>query len=103
MIMKCKPTYQFQSIEFDYEIDDKCGPVAEQDIKDMFALYQKVLKGLMDIAPVQDQRTPAPKTPQDPPATQRQKDTMDLYGIDYPDNITSKQAQALIQRSIHKG
>lgn len=102
MIMKCKPTFQFQSIEFDYEIDDTCEAVAEQDVKDMFKLYDKILKGLMAISPVQDQRTPAPKI-QDPPATQRQKDTMDLYGIDYPDNITSKQAQALIQRNIHKG
>ena len=56
MKFKCKPTYQFQSIEFDFEVDDNCAPVAEQDIKDMFELYGKVLKGLMEIAPIQDQK-----------------------------------------------
>lgn len=96
--MKCKPTYQFQSIEFDYYVDDNCGPVTEQDIKDMFELYQKVLKGLMEIAPIQEKQAQLPK---DPPATQRQKDIMDLHGIKYKPDCTTKEAQALIQRSIN--
>ena len=102
MIMKCKPTWNFQSIEFEVEVDDNCEAVADQDLKNMFDLYDKILKGLQKISPVQDQKSPAPKT-QDPPATQKQKDVMDLYGIDYPDNVTSKQAQALIQKSMRQG
>lgn len=98
MILKCKPTWQFQSVEFDWEIVD--GVDFEAQVITMFKTYDKVLKGLQKIAPVQDQKN---QKPAEPLATQRQKDTMDLYGIDYPDNITSKQAQALIQRSMSKG
>ena len=99
MIMKCKPTYQFQSIEFDFEI----VPEIDEDtqIKEMFEYYDKILKGLQKIAPVQDQKSP--QAINGPLATQRQKDCMDLYGIKYDPNITSKDAQALIQKSINKG
>ena len=98
MIMKCKPTWNFQSIEFEVTIDDNCEAVAEKDLKGMFELYDQILKGLQKISPVQDQKN---QQPVDPPASQKQKDTMDLYGIKYSPNITSKEAQKLIQRSIN--
>lgn len=98
MNFKCKPTYQFQSIEFDYYVDDNCAPVAEQDIKDMFELYAKVLKGLMEIAPIQDQKQAS--RPAEPLATEKQKSIMDRFGIKYNNNITAKEAQKLIQASI---
>lgn len=89
--MKCKPTYQFQSIEFDYTVNSVA------DIPDMLNLYTKVLKGLMEIAPIQEKQLPA-----EPPATQKQKDIMDRFGIKYSPNVTSKQAQQLIQKSMNE-
>lgn len=98
MIFKCKPTFQFQSIEFDYNVDDNSDVVAEQDIKDMFALYTKVLKGLMEIAPIQDQKQ-APR-PAEPLATDKQKEIMKRFGIKFTAQTTAKEAQKLIQQSI---
>ena len=89
--MKCKPTYQYQSIEFDYNVNSK------DDLAPMFDLYSKVLKGLMEIAPIQEKTLPA-----EPPATQKQKDIMDRFGIKYNPNVTSKQAQQLIQKSMNE-
>ena len=96
MIMKCKPTYQFQSIEFDWEII----PEADEDIQlqDMFKTYEKVLKGLMKIAPVQDPKQ-QPK-PAEPLATERQKKIMDNHGIKYTEKTTQKQAYELIKKSM---
>ena len=92
MIMKCKPTYQFQSIEFDYNVNSAA------DLPDMFSLYNKVLKGLMEIAPVQDPKG-QPK-PAEPLATPRQKEIMDTHGIKYTATTTQKQAYELIQKSM---
>ena len=92
MIMKCKPTYQFQSIEFDYPIN------SQADLPDMFKLYEKVLKGLMEIAPVQD--TKQVQKPAEPLATPRQKEIMDNYGIKYTEKTTQKQAYELIKKSM---
>lgn len=92
MIMKCKPTYQFQSIEFDYNVNSSA------DLPDMFKLYDKVLKGLMEIAPVQD--TKQVQKSAEPLATPRQKEIMDNYGIKYTDKTTQKQAYELIKKSM---
>lgn len=90
MLMKCKPTYQFQSIEFDYSIQ------TVDDLPKMFEMYNKVLKGLMEIAPIQDK----PAQPKEPLATENQKRIMDKFGIKYTSATTSKEAQKLIQKSI---
>ena len=98
MLMKCKPTWQFQSVEFDFEID----PQIDEDtqLKIMFETYYKVLYGLMKIAPIQDQKVPQQK--KESLATNRQKELMDYYDIDYDDNTTVKEAQALIDKSIKR-
>lgn len=98
MLMKCKPTWQFQSVEFDFEIDPKIDEDRQIDI--MFELYNRVLNGLMKIAPIQDQKVPQQK--KESLATDRQKELMDYYDIDYDDNTTVKQAQVLIDKSIKK-
>lgn len=92
MNFKCKPTYQFQSIEFDYPVN------TQDDLPDMFSLYEKVLKGLMEIAPIQDQKQ-APR-PVEPLATDRQKEIMKRFGIKFSAQTTAKEAQKLIQQSI---
>lgn len=90
--MKCKPTWQFQSVEFDYPVQSSA------DLPDMFKLYDKVLKGLMEIAPVQD--TKQVQKSVEPLATPRQKEIMDNYGIKYTDKTTQKQAYELIKKSM---
>lgn len=40
MNMKCKVVYDFQSIEFDYEVNN------EEDKNNMFGLYKEILEGL---------------------------------------------------------
>lgn len=97
MIMKCKPTFQFQSVEFDFYISTECGPVTEQDLEEMFALYDKILKGLQKIAPIQDQKN---QQPAEPLATQSQKDIMDRFHIKYTPRTTKKEAQALINKNM---
>ena len=92
MIMKCKPTYQFQSVEFDYPINSSF------DLPDMFKLYDKVLKGLMEISPVQD--TKQVQKPAEPLATPRQKEIMDNYGIKYTATTTQKEAYEKIKKSM---
>lgn len=43
MNMKCKVVYDFQSIEFDYEVNNK------EDEKNMFATYKALLEGLKQL------------------------------------------------------
>ena len=90
MLMKCKPTYQFQSIEFDYTVNN------DEDIDKMFAKYTRVLKGLMEIAPIQEKQVV-----KEPLATDKQKDIMDRFGIKYTATTTAKEAQKLIQKSMN--
>lgn len=43
MNVKCKVVYDFQSLEFDYEINNA------EDKKEMFALYRSLLEGLKQL------------------------------------------------------
>ena len=43
MNVKCKVVYDFQSLEFDYEVN------SAGDKKDMFALYKSLLEGLKQL------------------------------------------------------
>lgn len=43
MNVKCKVVYDFQSLEFDYEVN------SAEDKKDMFALYRSLLEGLKQL------------------------------------------------------
>lgn len=97
MILKCKPTWQFQSVEFDWEIVD--GVDFEAQVITMFKTYDRVLKGLQKIAPVQDAKN---QQPAEPLATQAQKDIMDKFHIKYTEKTTKKEAQALITKSMNE-
>ena len=89
---KCKPTYQFQSIEFEVA-------ASIDEIPNVIDLYKKVVDELIKIAPEQDKKV-ANNAPAEPLATPGQKATMDKFGIGYGPDTTKKQAQALIQASI---
>lgn len=43
MNIKCKVVYDFQSLEFDYEVNN------EEDKKTMFGLYRELLEGLKQL------------------------------------------------------
>lgn len=49
MILKCKPTYNFQSVEFEFELNNEEG----HQMNNMLMMYQDILEGLMAIAPEQ--------------------------------------------------
>lgn len=90
-IFHCKPCYNFQSVEFDYEGD-------EDDIPEMMKLYEKIMNGLAKIAVAQPGQKPAVDSP-----SEKQFEIMDKYGIKYdPKTITKKEAQRLINESINK-
>lgn len=96
MKMKCKPTWQFQSIEFDWEII----PEVDEDsqFQAMFKTYEKVLKGLMKFSPVQDNKQV--QKPAEPLATEKQKEIMRAYGIKFTETTTQKEAYEKIKKSM---
>lgn len=105
LVLKCKPVYNYQSIEFEYEI--KNG----DDFANMFELYKQLVDGLMMVAPEQpDARKPIrvkepvkkPEPPKEEPATEAQIRIMKDFNVKYPKNCTKKQARDLISASIKK-
>lgn len=93
MLMKCKPTYDFQSVEFDFSVQ------SDKDLDEMKEMYQKVLNILVEIAPEQGGTKKVVKVAE-PLASKAQKETMDRFHIKYDETTTRKQATALIQASI---
>lgn len=93
MLMKCKPTYDFQSVEFDFSVQ------SDKDLDDMKEMYKKVLDILIEVAPEQG-GAKKKVVSAEPLATPGQKKTMDTFGIHYDSTTTKKQATALIQASI---
>lgn len=97
IIFHCKPVYNFQSIEFDIEIN----PDDPEQMDKMFGLYAAIIKKLQEVAV--DQPNQKPVAPKEPLASDKQKQIMDMYGIKYDKNTcTIKQAQELINKSINK-
>lgn len=99
--IKMKPTFNFQSIEVELEID----PKKQTDIHDAMKLYDKLLTELMIIAPEQDNARPrtaaVPPQPRVKLASERQKQIMDRFGLYYDQNTTEEEASALIRNSMN--
>ena len=97
ILCRCKPTYNFQSIEFDFML-------TKDNRGDMYKLYKDLLFFLQTNAPEQDtciRRAPKKKEkPKEPLASEKQKAIMDKYGIEYDDNTTQKEAYNLIKNSL---
>lgn len=97
-----KPTYDFQTVEFDFDMENK------GDLDGAFELYAELIKRLKEVAPEQPSNKPKPKNvvknvvkkPFKPLATQKQKDILDKYGIEYTDDITCEEASKLIKLSM---
>ena len=87
---KCKPTYNFQSIEFEIE-------VSEDYLEPMFTLYRKVVEGLIKVTPDQPKNGVVAN-----PASPKQIEIMDKFRIPYQPGITYDQADAKIKESYAK-
>ena len=90
LVFKCKPCYQFQTIEFDfvtYRFDD---------LEAMKGLYKKCLEILMEIAPEQQKKVPEAL------ATEKQRQIMKINDIPFTAQTTAKEAQTLIEESIKR-
>lgn len=84
---KCKPTYNFQSIEFEWDLTDDNFP-------NMLELYYRLVEGLKDVAPEQ----PDNKKPKGPVATDKQKSLLKKLGVKFDNDITAKEATKLIDQ-----
>ncbi len=92
--VKCKPTYQFQSIEFEWEVD--LDEDLELTTMGMFNFYNTLLQGLIKIAPTQDSKEPFE------PATAKQLEILKKFKLSNKQNISKQEATILIQKSLKK-
>lgn len=99
MKIHCKPCYNFQSVEFDFDVgeDEKPDPAK---VSTMLGLYKALVEALMDIAPEQGTAKPRQAQPREELATQKQLAILDKFGIRHDANITRKEASRLIDESI---
>lgn len=97
MNYKAKPCFNFQSIEFEMEINTK------EDWDRFIAIYTRCYKALKAIAPEEvgkgGKKALKPVRVEDP-ATEQQIAIMERYGIDIPAGCSRKRASKLIQDSI---
>ena len=102
MIFKCKPTYNFQSIEFEWEAG------TELELEAMFNLYDNIVKKLQEIAPEQPTNNVKKETVKKEskkkvvPATEKQIALMNKFGIKYPEDCSLELAQKLIKENMQK-
>lgn len=101
--LRCKPTYEFQSIEFDWDFD--FGD--EEDLNKMFDMYVTLLHFLQDVAP--DQSKPVKREKFDKPfkkedllASAKQLALLDKLGVIYPTNCSKSVASKLIEEAKSK-
>lgn len=93
MIMKFKPVYNFQSVEFEMEINGT-------DLEEAKNLYKAVLDMLQEVAP--DQPGPVKPQPKEAMASDKQVATLVKLGIEEKEakRMTSKQAYLKIKELI---
>lgn len=87
---KCKPTFNFQSIEFEIEC-------SEDYLDPMFNLYRKIVEGLIRVSPDQPKNGITQK-----PASEKQLEIMDKFHIPYQPGISYDQADQKIQESYRR-
>lgn len=100
LIVHCKPVYNYQSVEFDVEV-----PIDSQNFENccekMEYLYSQMLAMLVRVsqnAPQVEAKKPA--APVEEPASEKQKEILRNFHIDFKPDITKKQAHALIKKSM---
>lgn len=100
-LCKCKVVWNFQSIEFDYECN------TPEDEEAMFYHFDRLLKGLQEIAPEQEKVTtnqfkPKKKEPKIEKATTSQVNCLKKLGIeeDYARDLSKEEAGDFIRELI---
>ena len=98
IITTCKVVYDFQSIEFQWTIED------EEDRTELFYEFKRILEGLKEIAdetpnPNKNAKNSTPKEPKEEKITVGQLNY--LVGLGFPENeakkLTKKQASCKIK------
>lgn len=89
VVMHCKPCANFQTVEFDYELDSR------DDLPDMFDLFQTIQETLATIG-----NTEVKPIAKEDLATDKQKNIMDKFGIPYGPRTTKKEAAEKIRKSM---
>ena len=98
ILIKCKPVYNFQSVEFELPVDlDNL-----ETLDELFDIFDKILTGLQAIAPEQQKvQAVAPKQqkPKEPMSTENQQNY--LLGLGVPleksKRMTKKEASNMIK------
>lgn len=100
MIIKCKPVWNFQSLEYEMEIDVN----DEKSLNDLFSTYDKILKGLQEISPEQQKvqqvsHKSAAKSTKEPMSTENQQNYLLGLGVPIEESVkmTKKEASAKIK------
>ena len=94
----CKPVYNYQSVEFDCEVNINNF---EGDMVSMETIYTEMLQMLVRVsqnAPQKDVSKPVASVEE--PASEKQKEILRNFHIDFKPDITKKQAHALIKKSM---
>lgn len=101
MVVKCKPVYNFQSVEFEYEIHDG-NP---KDIEAMFMIYKQLMDGLQKVAveqPALAKPVAKPQKPKEEMATPNQVQLLVSFGEDEEEvrKLTKKEASMRIKEYL---
>lgn len=96
VLMHFKPTYDYQTIEFDYEYT----PENEETI---IELLDRCYQMMMATAPIQpDTAKKAPKKAYEPKATVKQLNYLKNLGVKHSPDITAAEASKLIKEAIEQ-
>ena len=98
-VIHCKPVYNYQSVEFDWEIN-LCDPAA--DLERMENIYLGMLQMLVRMSEQVPQREAGKPSsaPVEELASEKQKEILRNFHIDFKEPLTKKQAHALIKKSM---
>ena len=94
----CKPVYNYQSVEFDWDIHQD---TTEEDWETIEFIYSKALEMLVRVSQNAPQvEAKKPTAPVEELASEKQKEILRNFHIDFKPDITKKQAHALIKKSM---
>ena len=94
----CKPVFNYQSVEFDWVF---YSANKEEELSKMEQFYSKMLEMLVRVSQNAPQvEAKKPVAPVEEPASEKQKEILRNFHIDFKPDITKKQAHALIKKSM---
>ena len=96
-IVHCKPVFNYQSVEFDWVIHSDS---VDQDLAIMEGIYSRMLEMLVRVSQNAPQKESKPVQPVEEPASEKQKEILRNFHIEFKPDITKKQAHALIKKSM---